>query len=139
MKLTLAALILFSGITYIQAKDLEPFCGVRPFIARSCENDDSCSYSDEYCSVQHWCTIDLSLYLDDPCGWNTENNWEGMFYDENSAAQCAAVTCPVGYSCWYGQCYKRPNCVKNSDDNNDDNGGGDTVEVNPAVTPTSTP
>ena len=69
-----------------------------------CKNDDNCYYSDEYCNIFHKCVIDLTLYINDPCGRN-----EGV-------DPCAGVICAVNSYCWEGQCFPNdPACSSSSD------------------------
>eukprot|EP00347_Sterkiella_histriomuscorum_P005416 403356699 len=66
-------------------KVLAPWCGPKTLDIRFCENDEECRYSDEYCSGGT-CVVDLSLYLDDPCGWDTGNDWSDQYSGEDATS-----------------------------------------------------
>eukprot|EP00347_Sterkiella_histriomuscorum_P018986 403343406 len=89
----------------------------RPFYFRGCSTDESCYYSDEFCSfVEGICIIQDSLYYTNPCNWNWDNSEGWQFTDfmipqpfacdsEGSLAKCADVQCPIDFSCCNGYCY----------------------------------
>eukprot|EP00347_Sterkiella_histriomuscorum_P001246 403372769 len=121
---TAVALFLYSSMMVLEsaAKDLKPFCGVRPLYIRTCEVDDDCQYSDEICKSADdgfkWCAIEQSLYDNDPC--NEQNQVEGEdWFDQNTGEvnwdnipqdPCMTVRCSAGYTCCGGICH--PNTLE---------------------------
>ena len=87
-------------------KELSPYCGFRTLEIRYCRRDWDCKYSDEYCGQMGYCVIDQSLYEDDPCGWDDEDEdlEEPGDGDGVPTNPCAAVLCPENTRCCNGRC-----------------------------------
>ena len=97
-----------------EEKVLTPYCGAKLAVITECKTSWDCLYTDEYCDDQGYCMADLSLYDDFDCledlavkiaeiaKSSDEQKLEAL-----RARDCAAVSCPYGYDCQYGQCFKR--------------------------------
>eukprot|EP00347_Sterkiella_histriomuscorum_P007166 403350008 len=106
-------------------KVLTYYCGPKTLDIRFCQNDEECKYSDEFCDAEGLCMTDFSLYVDDPCGWNTGNN-QGQEGNEGEEQidPCAAVLCIEGTFCWQGQCFPNRIDCKDASSNGDGGNGG---------------
>eukprot|EP00347_Sterkiella_histriomuscorum_P000010 403377530 len=105
LKIQVLLLSCFCVASISLAKTLEAYCGFKTLELRYCAVDDDCIFSDEFCGPQGWCVTDQSLYLNDPCGWNTGNDW-GAQWTNPETDKCATVRCRDGYHCFGGVCFK---------------------------------
>ena len=59
-----------AAVKQIAMKTLKHYCGPKTMDIRFCQRSQNCKYSDEYCNQDGICQTAMSLYADNPCGYD---------------------------------------------------------------------